>query len=291
MNTSARDTELDVAAARELYLFLIAPFEDKLDAKQILIVPQGPLVGLPFETLIAPEPGSLPNAPKPGEPLIERWAVSYAPNATMALKALKRAATRFDQMTAIVDDELAGANYVRQVFAAAGLRPRVLPAGEVMPDRFAESLAGSEAVHVLVHGQFNSYEPLLSELKTTERPSMYASEIVGMPLSGLSLAVMSACEGSQVGARLSNEIYGFPWALLVSGVETVVLSRWQANAASSAFWMRHFYKAIADGASPAEAAAAAMRTMRAKREERNTIEEDRWRERPYHWAVMQVTGR
>src|SRR3712207_8552876 len=41
--------------------------------------------------------------------------------------------------------------------------------------------------------------------------------------SGLRLAVLSACEGARVGTRVSNEIYGFPWALLAGGAEAVVL--------------------------------------------------------------------
>jgi hypothetical protein len=55
------DKPFDEAAARELFLFLIAPFTAQLNAsavQQIMIVPQGPLVQLPFEALI--DPGSLP---------------------------------------------------------------------------------------------------------------------------------------------------------------------------------------------------------------------------------------
>ena len=70
----------DQLSARELYLYLVAPFEDLLsDVKALMIVPQGPIVGLPFEALVDTGSGGF---------LIDRWAVSYAPNATMALTAL-----------------------------------------------------------------------------------------------------------------------------------------------------------------------------------------------------------
>jgi CHAT domain-containing protein len=79
---------------------------------------------------------------------------------------------------------------------------------------------------------------------------------------------------------LSNEIYGFPWALLATGVETAVVSRWVVSGESNGKWMRFFYGAVAEGAAPAAAAAVAMRGMRTA-----------GRTHPYYWAAMQVNGR
>ena len=62
--------------------------------------------------------------------------------------------------------------------------------------------------------------------------------------------------------QISNEIYGFPWALLAGGAENVVTSRWRVDGASNGKWMHTFYAAIASGSTPAEAAATAMRQMR-----------------------------
>ena len=76
----------DETAARELFLFLVAPFAAQLSSaavKEIMIVPQGPLVQLPFEALIDPASGA---------PVIDRLAISYAPNATLAIAALQKEA-------------------------------------------------------------------------------------------------------------------------------------------------------------------------------------------------------
>lgn len=273
----ARDP-FDAAAARELYLFLLGPIRELLeDASQVLIVPQGALVGLPFEVL----PG-----PQPGEVAIDRWVISYAPSATAALKILRSRPAPIRRIHAVVDQELDASKQVMQAITATrGLQPHVVTATAAIRDRFPMILDGAEAVHLLLHGEFNPYEPLLSKLKlghagAGESPVLLASELVAVPLRGIRLAVLSACEGARVGLRISNEIFGFPWALIAGGVENVVLSRWLVTGASNAAWMRHFYGAVATGASPAEAAAVAMRHMR-----------NGEFSHPYHWAAMQVSGR
>jgi hypothetical protein len=63
----------------------------------VIIVPQGPIVGVPFEALIEPTSGGF---------LIDRRIVSYAPNASMAFEALNRNAPVIKEVTAVVDPEL-----------------------------------------------------------------------------------------------------------------------------------------------------------------------------------------
>ncbi len=92
--------------------------------------------------------------------------------------------------------------------------------------------------------------------------------------------MLSACKGGQVGARISGEIFGFPWALLAGGAEATVLSRWDVNGESNGKWMGVFYREVAGGAPVSLAAATAMREMRKS-----------GLTHPYYWAAMQVSGR
>jgi CHAT domain-containing protein len=159
---------------------------------------------------------------------------------------------------------------------------RTVPATQALRDRLAASLAAADGAHLLLHGRFDDTEPLLSLLTDTAHsgPPIAAADLVGLPLRRLRLAVLSACESGRVATRLSNEIYGFPWALLATGVETAIVSRWVVGGESNGQWMRFFYGAVAEGAAPAAAAAVAMRGMRAA-----------GRAHPYYWAAMQVNGR
>lgn len=258
----------DETAARELFLFLVAPFLDQLDSPQVLIVPHGPLAALPFEALIDPSTRA---------PMIETHAVSYAPNATMALQALQRPARTITRVTALIDPEIDDITREKKAIEAAGVT--VL---EVARDQVAASLPDTDAMHLLMHGTFDASEPLLSRLIDRGAPNdpLLAADLLALPLGGLKLAVLSACEGGQVGTRISNEIYGFPWALLAGGVEATVLSRWRVNGASNSVWMGAFYRSVAAGASPSMAAATAMRHMRKS-----------GYPHPYHWAAMQAGGR
>ncbi len=271
--TSVDDSQaFDETAARELYFYLVTPFEHLLDSQQVLIIPQGPLFVLPFETLIGPETGT---------PLIEQWTVSYAPNAGRALAALTREIPQIRQVTAVVDTEVDDATEeTKGIAAATGLKLRILPSIDIPPAGLAESVTGAESLHLLMHGEFNPIEPLLSELRLGGRDPILAAELVGLPIQGLRLAVLSACESARVGQRISNEIFGFTWALLAGGAETVVLSRWLVQGDSNGIWMRLFYAALEGGSSPAQAAAEAMRGMR-----RDGFTH------PYYWAAMQVSGR
>jgi CHAT domain-containing protein len=257
----------DEGMARELYLYLIGPFEDLLDgAKQVMIVPQGPIVGLPFEALVA---GT-------GDFFVDRWAVSYAPNSTLAYHALNRPAAEIAQVTAIFDPALDYTEERKGIQLVTGLQLRTFDSTEVLPDKLGDALRGAQSAHILLHGRFDMTEPLRSILGG----SVPATALLALPIEGMKLVVLSACESGRLGVRISNEIYGFPWALLAGGVENVVTSRWIVAGASNGAWMQSFYGSLANGSSPAVAAAFAMRTMQ-KEGTRS----------PYFWAAMQVNGR
>ena len=273
-SSDKQGVDFDQTAAPELYLFLIQPFGDLLTSPGLIIVPHGPLADLPFEALIDPASGRF---------LAERYSISYAPNATLALRALREPARTPTRLLAVSDPVLADqGGEINKVSAALGAdHVALLGTYGLQRSALAAGLAGADAVHVLAHGRFED-EPLLStvNLPSAEEPST-AAQLVGLPVHGLSLAVFSACESGRVAGTLSNEIFGIPWALLVAGVDTVVLSRWKVLAVSNAAWMGYFYQALAAGDTPAQAAAAAMRAMLASPETAH----------PYYWAGMQVIGR
>jgi CHAT domain-containing protein len=131
-SSNKQGVDFDQTAARELYLFLIQPFADLLTSPGVLIVPQGPLANLPFEALVDPTSGRF---------LAERYSISYAPNATLALRALRQPARTPARLLAVFDPALAalseeidevsaamGADHV-QVLGTEGLQRAALAAG------------------------------------------------------------------------------------------------------------------------------------------------------------------
>ncbi len=264
-------TPFDETTAHELFLYLLAPFSARLNSAsvhEIVIVPQGALAGLPFEALVDPDSGA---------PVIDRWAVSYAANATMALAALQRRVRPVRSVTALVDPAIDVVTGETTNIRASGVGVETVTRSELFAGGWR-----TDGLHILTHGEFDPDEALLSSLAPTrpaDRP-IQAAELVALPLRGLRLAALSACKGGQVGARISGEIYGFPWALMAGGAEATVLSRWDVNGDINGKWMGVFYREVAGGVPVPLAAATAMREMRKS-----------GLTHPYYWAAMQVSGR
>ncbi len=279
LSESARspDRDFDVTAARELYSYLLAPFEQLL-GEQILIVPQGPLVTLPFEALIEPS----------GRYLIQQRAVSYAPSASFAARMLRSQPRAVAEVGALFDASIeADTGEVAGLEKRGGLQVTRIDAARLDATAALNALGSHAHLHVLLHGEFDSFEPLLSRLKLTNpalpraEKALSAAELLAVNWRDTRLAVFSACEGARVNLRISNEVFGLPWAPLVGGAGRVVMSRWRVQSRSNARWMEHFYRALQAGQSPALAAQRAMREM---------IESD-GRDDPYLWAGPQVFGR
>ena len=278
-SASKPGSPLEELPAKQLYAYLVAPFADYFSTTHTLLVPQGPLVALPFETLMNTKTGKF---------LVEDTVVSYAPNATMALRELRGEPVKVESVVAIYDGEIEAATG-----EIAGLRK--LTAIEITAeksqgldaDRFIDLLSSGGCHHVLLHGYFDRDDALQSrvDLNNHSLPesenSVTAGELLAVDWSAAPLVVFSSCEGAQVDARISNEIHGLSWAPLVGGARQVLLSRWQVQAASNATWMRHFYRHLAaDGNTPGMARAAAMREMISS-----------GHRDPYTWAAPQLFGK
>ena len=264
----------DAAAAQTLYRYLIEPFAATLAAPQLLIIPQGELTALPFEALIDPRDKRF---------LVQRSAISYAPNATLAVAMLEKPA-RIDLTVQAVADrtittpEIANIAAIGAVHGRNGRTMTALDAGAMTLAQLTAAADGAPVLHILAHGKTGKADPLLSELSLGQ--TLYAADFLGVPLDRTRLVVLSACESGVESRRISNELFGFPWALTIAGADMIVVSRWRADSTSNAEWMKRFYAALGAGASPALAAAQAARAAIAGGDAH-----------PNLWAAMQVIGR
>ena len=195
----------------------------------------------------------------------------------MAAEALQRPMRPVRAVTALVNPEIDINTDETANIEAAGVDLKTVSRNALFDGAWR-----SDGVHVLTHGEFDPDEPLLSRLAPTRSADspILAAELIALPLKGVRLVVLSACKGGRVGARISGEIYGFPWALTAGGAEATVLSRWDVNAGSNGKWMGAFYREVAAGAPVSLAAAAATREMRKS-----------GLTHPYYWAAMQASGR
>jgi CHAT domain-containing protein len=96
------------------------------------------------------------------------------------------------------------------------------------------------------------------------------------------LIVLSACDTGVLSVSGSDDIYGWPQALMMSGAARVMVSLWPVPMQSTVALMRTFYRQLVDSGrvSVSHALARAQRSV--------AVNAD-WAH-PYHWAGFTVYG-
>lgn len=282
-------------------------------ARKLIIVPDGALVYLPFETL-AGEPKRAGVASY----LIERFAISYAPSASAlaALRSLKKNnAAEAKGIIAFGDpvygkDETAIANgdatergfdfrqlpYTRaEVNGIAALFPpnerRVFLGADAHEANVkAEPLKKYRYVHFAAHALIDEERPARSGIVLSTRSgaidskedgALQMSEVMGLKLNA-DLVTLSACR-TGLGQLLRGEgMIGLTRAFLYAGSESVVVSLWNVNDIATASLMKGFYKNLKQGLAKDEA-------LRHAKLELIRGRQQAWRH-PYYWAAFVLVG-
>jgi CHAT domain-containing protein/tetratricopeptide (TPR) repeat protein len=296
------------AQNQQLYQKLFQPLEPHLTgARKLIIVPDGALAYLPFETLAGEPKHAAAAAPY----LIERFAISYAPSASAlaALRALRQNAAA-NGIVAFGDpvyskDESATANaiergydfrqlpYTRnEVNGIAALFPpnerRVfLGAAAQEANLKAEPLSQYRYVHFATHALIDEERPARSGIvlsiaaDSKEDGALQMAEVLRLKLNA-DLVTLSACR-TGLGQLLKGEgIIGLTRAFLYAGAESVVVSLWNVNDIATATLMKAFYKNLQQGLSKDEALRQAKLAL-------IRGQQPAWRH-PYYWAPFVLVG-
>jgi len=272
-------------AGARLYQSLIAPAAALIpQGSHVMIVPDGVLHNLNFETLLVPSPRL--------HFWIQDATISIAPSlgilqAGSSSRALQRSllllgdpitqGTGFDPLP---QTALEMANIQRRFPANAstvltGAQATVHAYSLAHPQNFS-------TIHFATHVDANAQSPLDSAIILSPQPNgfrLYARDVAQIPLRA-SLVTISACRGA--GARtLSGEgLVGFAWAFFQARAQNVVTSLWDVSDVSTAQLMDDFYSAVAAGHSYADA----LRMAKLKMLTSNS-------KLPYYWAPFQLYSR
>jgi CHAT domain-containing protein len=247
-----------------------------LSTDRLIFIPQGELQSLPFQAFQDPATGGF---------LGERFQVTYAPNASILLRLRKQRNLAGASLLAAGDPSLPGAaQEVRTLARLYPSRRRIVTDSLIRKADFKQWAGSYDILHLAVHGEFDSEEPLLSRVKLAgpagEAAYLTAAEMFGLSLENTRLAALSACETGRVRATRSNEIQGIVQALLYAGAQSLLLSAWEVDSDSTSLWMQTFYRE-AQTKTPAEAARQAIRAVRGRPEYRH----------PFYWAPFLLIAR
>jgi len=292
------------AGARKLYQMLIAPVESALDgSKRLVIVPDGMLAYLPFETLLGK-----------GR-MIERFEISYAPSASALAALQQRERQRSSPQRSLLafgdpayERPRSGtpllASLVERGLDLTSLpnsREEVTAIGSLFSPTAKRIYLGREAreeslkgehlenfrfLHFATHGYFDEEHPSRSGLvlapgtDAKQDGVLQADEIMRLHLNA-DLVTLSACQ-TGLGKVLAGEgVIGLTRAFFYAGAQSLVVSLWNVNDAATAEMMKQFYTNLRNGMARDEALRQAkLGLMRAN---------SAWRH-PYYWAPFVFMG-
>jgi hypothetical protein len=255
------------AVLADLYDRLVRPLADDLDSEQLIIVPYGPLHGIPFHALYDGQ-----------SYLIERYEISYATSATVMARCQTRPRRPLEQALVVgVPDD--GIPYVAQeAETVAALLPgaQLLQGQEATIPALRATAPGQDLLHLACHGLFRGDNPLFSALRLGDG-WLTVAEAAELEL-GAGLVTLSACESGRSRVVEGDELLGLTRAFLGSGATSLIVSLWLVNDASTAQLMEEFYRCLQAGQSKAAALRAAQRALLAKETH------------PYYWAPFVLVG-
>src|SRR4051794_823026 len=233
---------------------LLKPVLSDLPANitNLVIVPTDYLEYLPFQALPIGD----------GRHIIDRFAISYLPNAS-SLEFLgkdvngRRASLFLGAIGNVQADEMpALPGTLREVHDIASMNPHaeVATEGQFTYERVRRALATDDRVHMATHGVLNTTSLLFNAILTApeasgvSRLSLY--EMTALKIR-TRLIVLSASQTDLGQLSSGDEVTGFTRMFLQAGANSVVASLWNVNDTSTAILMRDFYRNLKEGKSPA----------------------------------------
>lgn len=280
--------------AGELHEALIEPVvADLRDAERLSIIPDGPLWGLPFQTLIDAR----------GNDLLARFEIRYAPSVSWLLRDAGKL-HRPVSILALGDPEIGAAGRATaralvpgrtlgqlpdaalEAREAARLYPRsrVLTGSAADEASLKNESSRFDVVHVAAHALIDETQPLYSSLVLASHSAeddglLEARELLSLDL-GAELFVLSACDTAGGRSYGGEGVVGLAWALLANGVPHVVVSQWNADSRATRTLMVSFHRFLVAGDSPSAALRRAQLELR---------REPRYQD-PLYWAPFVVLG-
>lgn len=285
--TGPRDPlETAIDSGRLLYQMLVAPAAKFIPSKsRVVIIADGSLYGLNFETLLAP-------TPKPHY-WIDDVTISNANSlAMLRTSPLGRQQNTKPSLLLIGNPVSASPDFpslpqaqeeIREVAAHFSIAEKsVIDGVKATPASYLNSDPSNFSyIHFVAHGTASRLSPLDSAVILSPQGDsykLYARDIVEKPL-GAELVTISACYGSGSRSYSGEGLVGLSWAFLRAGARNVIASLWEANDVSTSRLMDSMYTAISQGDDPATALHTAKLAM---------LHSDSVYRRPFYWAPFQI---
>ncbi len=274
-----------------LYRTLVAPAAELFSAsRRVVVIADGQLSGLSFETLIVPQPSphywiedvTIENASslrllaarssKPARPAAGLLLIGDSrPPGKEGFAALPHAAEEMKAVGRYFSPEK------ERVFQLDGATASAYIGSD--PGRFSY-------IHFVAHGDASSTDPLDSAVVLSPSQAgdgaykLYAREVIAHPLQA-ELVTISSCKGAGARAYTGEGLVGLSWAFLHAGAHNVIGALWDVSDASTPQLMDAMYGELAKGSTPDAAL----------RKAKLTLLHGQIYRKPIYWAAFQLYSR
>ncbi len=227
---------------------------------RLLIVPDGPLHRVPFDALHYAG----------GREVIERFAVSIAPSARIAVEPAvpaRRAVVaafggaQFDAATKL--PALPASTEEARVAAAAWPGGRAYLGARATGPALRNAVTGASILHLATHARVQDWGVMTSALYLTPTDqhdgAVSVSEIASLPLERVSLVVLSGCRTLGGPVVTGEGVQGLTAPFLEAGARAVVATWWKVGDRAAADFVKRFYDELRRGIAASDALRAAKR--------------------------------
>jgi CHAT domain-containing protein len=247
-----------IPEGERLWHSLVAPAAGLIpQGSRVVVVPDGPLHRLNFETLIVP--GADP------QDWIEAVILASTP-ALSLVSAPPRPRTTTQSILIIGDPLPPNAEFprlahagreVQQISALFDPARRTVYSGiHADPSSYTSADPASfSLIHLAAHVTANREVPLESAVVLSpqgETYKLYARDVMDIPLNA-DLVTLSACRSAGSRAFAGEGLVGLAWAFMKAGARNVIGGLWDVEDASTSQLMEHLYRGLQEGQGPAQA--------------------------------------
>lgn len=257
----------------KLYSQLLSPLKDQLEKKSVvLLVPSGRLNYLPF--------GSLRDAEGRYLASTHRMAVLGKSSDLLDVAAGESHSGKSLLVVADPGGDLPAAKQEGESLAALFPGGVALYRDQATREALTQGMNGQSYLHLATHGEVDPADPGQNYLMLAKGQKLAAEDIFSLPLDGVQLVTLSACNTALGQAEPTASVVSLAENFWVTGPGSVVATLWAVNDESTSTFMQAFYQALREGKGKAEALQTAQIALQKSPDYHH----------PYYWSPFILLG-
>jgi CHAT domain-containing protein len=249
------------------YQLLIAPIDNDIKGKRLIIVPDLELHMIPFETLISEMPSEqkIKTNATPSY-LILKNPISYLYSSSQ-IGQNQDAVIRNAKYAGFVPDysvckDIRPINYYQGIGELPGALEEVTAANDYFrgkmytgkranKENFFTSLSRFDIVHLAMHTSIDTKEPMNSVLifnpdSLQQEDQLRAYEVYSHE-NNAQMIVLSACNTAKGKLEKGEGVFSIARAFFLAGIPNVIMTQWSVSDKTSADLMERFYLFLSEG--------------------------------------------